>query len=256
MTRSKCPSFQYSLMPQPAGRVLFYEVLVGNPYEVEFVTIDSIMAKLKASARKRRPAPGSKDIFRRHQGEGRKRDHLQPGPGIRSPVAVHHRGGHTSFYNSKAFEMADINKNSPIGRRDATASGGNVNGRVTDRAGRVSTPWATVRRFPRRKPGSAPRGPSLHLQAIRALDVTSVQHEGGDLFALQEVRAQGELSRVSYEPKDEVLEAMIPTASPPASATSGYGSAPPRNTLDGSFSERTMAFSVPIPASSRPTKAT
>jgi len=24
------------------------------------------------------------------------------------PVVVHHRGGHTSFYNSKALEMADI----------------------------------------------------------------------------------------------------------------------------------------------------
>ena len=29
------------------------------------------------------------------------------------PVVVHHRGGHTSFYNSKAFEMAEINKNTP-----------------------------------------------------------------------------------------------------------------------------------------------
>ena len=29
------------------------------------------------------------------------------------PVVVHHRGGHTTYYNSKAFEMADINKNTP-----------------------------------------------------------------------------------------------------------------------------------------------
>src|SRR3954468_13073359 len=32
------------------GNVLVYEVLVGNPYEVEFVTIDSIVQKLKAKA--------------------------------------------------------------------------------------------------------------------------------------------------------------------------------------------------------------
>ena len=30
------------------------------------------------------------------------------------PVAVHHRGGHTSFYNSKALEMAGLDKNTPI----------------------------------------------------------------------------------------------------------------------------------------------
>ena len=33
------------------GAVLLYEVLVGNPYEVEFVTIASIIEKLRARAR-------------------------------------------------------------------------------------------------------------------------------------------------------------------------------------------------------------
>src|SRR6202041_12795 len=32
------------------GNVLLYEVLVGNPYVVEFVTIDSIVQKLRAKA--------------------------------------------------------------------------------------------------------------------------------------------------------------------------------------------------------------
>src|SRR5579884_2257630 len=32
------------------GTTLLYEVLVGNPYEVEFVTIDSIVNKLRARA--------------------------------------------------------------------------------------------------------------------------------------------------------------------------------------------------------------
>ena len=52
------------------------------------------------------------------------------------PVVVHHRGGHTSFYNSKALEMADINKstpNPPGGTFDRDANG-DLNGRVTDRA--------------------------------------------------------------------------------------------------------------------------
>ena len=52
------------------------------------------------------------------------------------PVVVHHRGGHTSFYNSKALEMAGITKNTPNppgGTFDRDASG-DLNGRVTDRA--------------------------------------------------------------------------------------------------------------------------
>jgi hypothetical protein len=43
--------------------------------------------------------------------------------------------------------------------------------------------------------------------------LTSVHHEGGDLFALQQVRARGDLlHRVSYEASGKVLEAMIEIA--------------------------------------------
>ena len=44
------------------GDVLLYEVLVGNPYEVEFVTIASIIDKLRAKPQKTPPASGSMDI--------------------------------------------------------------------------------------------------------------------------------------------------------------------------------------------------
>src|SRR4030095_1149995 len=36
------------------GTTLLYEVLVGNPYEVEFVTISSIVEKLRARAKDRK----------------------------------------------------------------------------------------------------------------------------------------------------------------------------------------------------------
>ncbi len=52
------------------------------------------------------------------------------------PVIVRHRGGHTYFYNSKAFAMAGITKDTPNpmgGTYDKDASG-NLNGRVTDLA--------------------------------------------------------------------------------------------------------------------------
>src|SRR5262249_39705692 len=79
--------------------------------------------------------------------------------------------------------------------------------------------------------------------------LTSVHHEGGDLLALQQVRSRGDLKhRVSYEPQDDVLEAMIAKG-----IATGFGDEWIRfgptseHTCDGSFSERTMALSVPYP---------
>src|SRR5690348_8620463 len=89
-----------------AGSTLLYEVLVGNPFEVEFVTIDSIVAKLRARAAQTPAGHWVEGYFfdDTKLKDGRplsiadldrvSRDH---------PVAVHHRAGHTSFYNSKAF---------------------------------------------------------------------------------------------------------------------------------------------------------
>src|SRR5205814_7446397 len=84
--------------------------------------------------------------------------------------------------------------------------------------------------------------------------LTSVHHEGGDLAALQEVRARGDLlHRVSYEPDDEVVEAMLK-----AGIATGFrdewirlGETYEHN-CDDSFSERTMALSVAYPGSKPP----
>ena len=127
------------------GNVLLYEVLVGNPYVVEFVTIASIVDKLRAKARETPPGTWVEGYFfddtkvkdnrqlNVHDLDQVSKDH---------PVAVHHRGGHTSFYNSKALEMAGINKNTPNppgGTFDRDANG-ELNGRVTDRATRRAQP--------------------------------------------------------------------------------------------------------------------
>ena len=52
------------------------------------------------------------------------------------PVVVQHRGGHTSYYNSKALEMAGVTKQTPnpAGGTFDRDSLGDLNGRVTDRA--------------------------------------------------------------------------------------------------------------------------
>src|SRR6266851_2768132 len=244
------------------GNVLLYNVLVGNPYVVEFVTIDSIVEKLRSKAAQTPPGTWVEGYFfddtkvkdnrllNVHDLDRVSKDH---------PVVVHHRGGHTSFYNSKALEMADINKNTPNppgGTYDRDANG-DLNGRVTDRAreafnraGKRQTFTAEQRRQ-RNRAGLA----FISKQFVR-YGVTSVHHEGGDLFALQQVRASGDLlHRVSYEANGRVLEAMIASG-----IQSGFGDewirfgATSEHTVDGSFSERTMALSTPYPGVTPPYK--
>ena len=76
------------------------------------------------------------------------------------------------------------------------------------------------------------------------------------LAALQQVRARGELlHRVSYEASGRVLDGMIA-----GGIMSGFGDewirlgATSEHTVDGSFSERTMALSIPYPGIQPPYK--
>jgi len=125
-----------------SGTVLLYEVLVGNPYEVEFVTIASIVDKLRAKARETPPGTWVEGYFFDDTKVKDKRAlnaHDLDQVSTDHPVVVRHRGGHTSFYNSKALELAGVNKstpNPPGGTFDRDANG-ELNGRVTDRARNV-----------------------------------------------------------------------------------------------------------------------
>jgi hypothetical protein len=244
------------------GNTLLYEVLVGNPYEVEFVTIDSIVDKLRARAQKTPPGTWVQGYFfddtklkdqralNIHDLDKVSRDH---------PVAVHHRGGHTSFYNSKAFQMAGITKqtpNVPGGTYDRGPDG-ELNGRVTDRANGAfesvgtHTSYSADELMRRDREGLA----FISKQFVR-YGLTGVCHEGGNLRALEQVRARGDLlHRVSYEAKGPELEAMIG-----GGMVTGLGDewirlgATFEHTADGSFSERTMALSVPYPGVTPPYK--
>ena len=243
-----------------SGNTLLYEVLVGNPFEVEFVTISSIVEKLRAKAQKTPSGMWVEGYFfddtklkdnrplNVHDLDQVSKDH---------PVAVHHRGGHTSFYNGKAFEMADVNRNTPNppgGTFDRDSSG-NLNGRVTDRANAAFARAGRRETFTDEQRARRDRDGLAHIsrQFVR-YGVTSVHHEGGNLAALQEVRERGDLlHRVSYEAPDKVLDAMIS-----GGLMSGFGDerirlgATSEHTVDGSFSERTMALSVPYPGSNPP----
>jgi predicted amidohydrolase YtcJ len=244
------------------GNVLLYEVVVGNPYEVEFVTISSIVDKLRAKARETPPGVWVEGYFfddtklkDNRPLNARDLDQVSK----EHPVVVHHRGGHTAFYNHKALELADINKNTPDppgGTFDRDAKG-DLNGRVTDRAmealnraGKRAV-FTEEQRMQRDRDGLA----FISKQFVR-YGVTSVHHEGGNLAALQQVRARGDLlHRVSYEANGRVLDSMIA-----GGLMTGFGDewirlgATSEHTVDGSYSERTMALSAPYPGVTPPYK--
>jgi predicted amidohydrolase YtcJ len=244
------------------GTTLLYEVLVGNPFEVEFVTIASIIEKLRAKARQTPPGTWVEGYFHDDTKLKDKRPlnlHDLDQVSTEHPVAVQHRGGHTSFYNSKALAMAGITKdtpNPPGGTFDRDANG-ELNGRVTDRARGAVSRVGQRPSFTPEQTAQRDRDGIAHIsKQFARYGLTSVHHEGGDLSAIQEVRARGDLHhRVSYEASGRVLDSMMASG-----IRSGFGDewikfgATSEHTVDGSFSERTMALSIPYPGIQPPYK--
>jgi predicted amidohydrolase YtcJ len=241
------------------GEMLLYEVVVGNPYEVEFVSIASIIEKLRAKAQQMQPGLWVEGVLYddtkvkdKRQLNIRDLDRVS----TEHPVSVTHRGGHTTFYNRKAFELAGVNKNTrdPYGGTFDRDGGGELTGRVSDNARDVFekvgkrtqlTPSQQAQRY---RDGQG----YMSKQFVR-YGLTSVHHEEGSLAGLQQMRKRGELlHRVSYEPGreiDDLIKAGIET---------GFGDewirmgATAEFAIDGSFSERTMALSIPYPGVTPP----
>ncbi len=259
-----------------SGNTLLFEVLAGNPFEVEFVTIDSIVGKLTAKARQTPPDTWVEGFF---FDDTKVKDGRQLNIGdldrvsTTQPVMVEHRGGHTGFYNSKAFEMAGVTKatpNPPGGTFDKFPNG-ELNGRVTDRARAVFGSGAQERGRDGARGLSGAVGKRIsyspeeqvrrNLQGMAHISkkfaqygLTGVCHQSGSLDAIRAIRASGELKhRVSYEAVGDELEAMIRTGQ-----RTGAGDewirlgATMEHLADGSFSERTMAMSTPFPGSNPP----
>jgi predicted amidohydrolase YtcJ len=244
------------------GNTLLYEVLVGNPYEVEFVTISSIVEKLRAKAAKTPPGMWVEGYFfddTKVKDNRQLNRHDLDQVSADLPVAVHHRGGHTTYYNSKALELAGITRNTPNppGGTFDRDSAGDLTGRVTDRARAALDKIGKRPAFTAEQTAQRDRDGLAYIskQFVR-YGVTSVHHEGGNLAAFQQVRARGELlHRASYEASGQVLDSMIA-----AGIMTGFGDewirfgATSEHTVDGSFSERTMALSTPYPGVSPPYK--
>jgi predicted amidohydrolase YtcJ len=244
----------------PVGEMLLYEVIVGNPYDVEFFTIQSIVDKLQARAAKTPPGQWVEGFFFDDTKISDKRALTRADldrVSTQHPVMVLHRGGHSAYYNSKALALAGVSEatpNPPGGTFDRGPDG-KLNGRVTDNAMDVFDKVGARPQFSAAERESRARAGAAHMsKAYAQYGLTSVHHQGGDLAALQDIRGRGELlHRVSYEANGAVLDAMIANG-----IKTGFGDdwlrfgATFEHAADGSFSERTLAMSVPFPGRSPP----
>src|SRR5262245_22869264 len=196
------------------GETLLNEVLVGNPFEVEFVSIRSIIGKLRDRAQNTPPGQWVEGFFfddtklsdkralNIHDLDEVSKDH---------PVIVRHRGGHTYFYNSKAFQMAGITRDTPnpMGGTYDKDEGGQLSGRVTDLASAPFNKVGTRRTYTPAEAELRARDGIAHIsKQFARYGLTSVHHEGGNLQAMQDVRARGDLKhRISFETSGRVLDA-------------------------------------------------
>jgi predicted amidohydrolase YtcJ len=237
----------------PIGDVLLYETLVGNPFEVEFVTIQSIIDKLRAKAATTPAGYWVEGFFhddtKLKDGRQLTVDDLDK-ISTTHPVMVRHRGGHTVFVNSHALQLAGVTKdtqNPPGGTFDRLPDG-RLSGRITDNAIDIVEEKGKRPVLDAAEQARRARAGMAHISAaFSRYGLTTVHHQGGDLGAIQDVRAAGQLKhRVSYEARGAFLDAMVA-----GGLKTGFGDdwirlgATAEHTADGSFSERTMALSTP-----------
>ena len=168
------------------------------------------------------------------------------------PIAVNHRGGHTSWYNTKAFELAGITKNTPDpdhGRffRDES---GELTGRVAELARGVFAKVGTRERFtPEQQRDRGRQGKAHMSKLLTAAGLTSVHDAGAardSILAYQDARESGELRhRAAFLVRGDAFDGFKA-----AGITYGFGDEWLRFTgvkfaADGSASERTMRMSTP-----------
>ena len=156
------------------GDVLLNEVLVGNPFEVEFVSIASIIAKLKAKAQQTPPGHlGRRLLLRRHQAQRQARvEHPGPRRGLHSSSRScgTAAGIRTSTIAKRSSSLVSQGHAQSERRHLRQGRQGDLNGRVTDLR------LATVQQGRRRPTFTSAQieqryrdGLALHLQTVRAL---------------------------------------------------------------------------------------
>ena len=168
------------------------------------------------------------------------------------PVSVAHRGGHTSFYNSKAFELAGITARTPDppdGRY--FKENGELNGRVAENARNVFSRVGKRETFtPEQRRDRARNGMRHMSQLFNACGLTSVHNAGTSqdhILAYEDCRKNGELTHRAYM---MIRSPQAFTGLKAANISTGFGDewirvGGVKFVADGSASERTMRMSTP-----------
>jgi predicted amidohydrolase YtcJ len=169
------------------------------------------------------------------------------------PIVVGHRGGHTSWYNSKAFELAGVTRNTPDpdhGRffRD---DGGELTGRVAERARTVFNKVGARETFTAEQQRERGSNGMRHIsELLTAAGLTTVHDAGADrdrIVAYEDARANGELRhRVAFLVRGDSTFSGFKAAG----IHYGFGDdwirvGGVKYGADGSASERTMRMSTP-----------
>lgn len=167
------------------------------------------------------------------------------------PVAVHHRGGHTSWYNSTALALAGVTretKDPEHGRffRDAS---GDLTGRAAEAARGVVSRAGQRERFTPEQERERNRQGMRHISALlAAAGLTSVHDAGAGpdrIRAYEDAHANGELRHRAYLMIRGAYETLRD-----AGVYTGFGNewirvGGVKYGADGSASERTMRMSTP-----------
>ncbi len=165
------------------------------------------------------------------------------------PAVLHHRGGHTSVYNSKAFEMAGITAHTPNpddGRY--YVENGELTGLVASRARAV---FNTIGRTAPITPEIRQAGVKLISERMTAAGITSVHQTGTNtvsLVALQDAYRAGDMRFRMYAFPSGGSDLYTSLRS--AGIRTGFGDewlriGGVKYSVDGSASERTMRMSEP-----------
>lgn len=167
------------------------------------------------------------------------------------PISVNHRGGHTSWYNSKALELAGITKATPDpehGRffRDET---GDLTGRAAEAARSAFSRVGARERFTPEQDRERNRNGMRHIsELLTATGLTTVHDAGAGpdrIRAYEDAYRAGELRHRAYMMIRGAYQQLRS-----AGVYSGFGDdwlrvGGVKYAADGSASERTMRMSTP-----------
>jgi predicted amidohydrolase YtcJ len=168
------------------------------------------------------------------------------------PVAVNHRGGHTTVFNSKAFELAGVKRDTPdpTGGRYERDGSGELTGKVAELAVGVLRRAGKRETFsPEERRRRAQAGMKFISGRLTAAGLTTVHDASAGqerILAYEDARRAGELRHRVYA----MIAAGLLAPFKAAGIYTGFGDDSIRIggvkfVADGSASERTMYMSTP-----------